>query len=238
MGTVHCFFCGAPGDPGGACRRCQTALPDPRVEVPLTAPCSRCGSRLLVMPFDGGAKIHPCGTCRGLFVPALAWCSLIERPHLAAVLEKRIPPAKMAPGLLVAMVRCPSCNGEMERGRFAASSPIVVDVCTRHGVWLDAGELGEVVDFIAKRARGEAPSEPVGPSGHTFRHGPRVVVVPQPPPSRGIWILRSLVVAIAVAIAARLGVHWYMKKQGAPDISEQGESSAEAAEDATEVLSH
>ena len=46
-----------------------------------------------------------------------------------------------------------------------------------------------------------------------------------------------LLVAIAFAAAARLGVHWYMKKQGGPDISRQGESSAEAAEDATKALS-
>jgi hypothetical protein len=142
---------------------------------------------------------------------------------------------------LVGMVRCASCNNEMERGRFASSSPIVVDVCVRHGVWLDAGELGEVVDFVAKRARGEAPPEPVGPGGHTFRHGPRVIVVrapAPPPPSRTAWIVKSVVVGLVMAVAVRFGIYWYAKKQGAADINREVESSGAAAGEANKAFGH
>jgi Zn-finger nucleic acid-binding protein len=231
-------------------------MPDPDAEVALTTPCPRCNSPLLALPFDGGAKIHPCGTCRGLFVPARAWCTFIERPQLATALEKRIPPAKMTPGALVSLVRCASCNQEMERGRVAASSPIVVDVCVRHGVWLDAGELGEVVDFVAKRARGEAHAATTatgaataggaagaggGVGTDTFVRGPRVVVVrgpvtpPSPPPSRLSWIVRSVLVALVFGVAVRVGIYWFAKKQGIGH--NVGESSAAAADEANKVLS-
>jgi hypothetical protein len=39
----------------------------------------------------------------------------------------------------------------MERGRFAASSNVVVDVCIMHGMWLDRGELTDVVKHAAAR---------------------------------------------------------------------------------------
>ena len=41
----------------------------------------------------------------------------------------------------------------MERGRFGASSNIVIDVCLTHGIWLDSGEVVAVADHAALRAR-------------------------------------------------------------------------------------
>ena len=51
------------------------------------------------------------------------------------------------------MLRCPACSKEMERGRFGASSNIVIDVCVAHGIWLDSGEVVAVADHAALRAR-------------------------------------------------------------------------------------
>ena len=51
------------------------------------------------------------------------------------------------------MLRCPGCSREMERGRFGASSNVVIDVCLTHGVWLDSGEVVAVADHAALRAR-------------------------------------------------------------------------------------
>lgn len=41
----------------------------------------------------------------------------------------------------------------MERGRFGASSTIVIDVCVEHGIWLDSGEIIAVADHAALRGR-------------------------------------------------------------------------------------
>jgi Zn-finger nucleic acid-binding protein len=51
----------------------------------------------------------------------------------------------------------------MNRKNFGESSGIVVDVCTRHGVWFDAGELPRVLAFVQagglERARLRKESE-------------------------------------------------------------------------------
>ena len=38
----------------------------------------------------------------------------------------------------------------MNRENFGRRSGVVVDVCKAHGVWFDAGELGEVVGFVMR----------------------------------------------------------------------------------------
>jgi Zn-finger nucleic acid-binding protein len=45
----------------------------------------------------------------------------------------------------------------MNRKNFGRSSGIIVDVCSRHGVWLDAGELPRVLEFV--RSGGLARAE-------------------------------------------------------------------------------
>jgi hypothetical protein len=37
----------------------------------------------------------------------------------------------------------------MNRKNFAQSSGVVLDVCAKHGVWLDRGELERVLGFVA-----------------------------------------------------------------------------------------
>jgi Zn-finger nucleic acid-binding protein len=44
--------------------------------------------------------------------------------------------------------KCPECSSLMGRKNFAAGSRIVMDVCARHGVWLDGGELRAMLEFI------------------------------------------------------------------------------------------
>jgi Zn-finger nucleic acid-binding protein len=36
----------------------------------------------------------------------------------------------------------------MTRKNFGRSSGVIVDVCTRHGIWFDRGELPRVLDFV------------------------------------------------------------------------------------------
>jgi Zn-finger nucleic acid-binding protein len=42
----------------------------------------------------------------------------------------------------------------MERARFNQKAAIVVDVCPKHGVWLDAGELPRLLDYLKEVADG------------------------------------------------------------------------------------
>jgi len=51
----------------------------------------------------------------------------------------------------------------MNRNNFGGNSGIVVDVCPRHGVWFDPGELPRILDFVQagglERARKRAEQE-------------------------------------------------------------------------------
>jgi Zn-finger nucleic acid-binding protein len=147
------------------CASCQIALPDPAAPEPPTQDrtCPRClTAPLAPVPIEDGAGsvCHVCQHCRGLFVTARSWCAFIARPELATALETRLPPHVAQPAELLAMLSCPICKRQMERGRFAASSSVVVDVCTMHGMWLDAGELGDVTKHGRDRAvAAKAPSD-------------------------------------------------------------------------------
>ncbi len=48
----------------------------------------------------------------------------------------------------------------MDRARFAQRAELVVDVCPPHGLWLDAGELSGILDFVKHRMEGNAPLSP------------------------------------------------------------------------------
>jgi Zn-finger nucleic acid-binding protein len=45
-------------------------------------------------------------------------------------------------------VPCPECARLMNRFNFAHVSGVIVDVCKGHGIWFDAEELRQIVEFI------------------------------------------------------------------------------------------
>ena len=45
---------------------------------------------------------------------------------------------------------CPSCSQLMNRKNFGGISGIIVDVCTLHGTYFDAGELPRVLEFVRR----------------------------------------------------------------------------------------
>jgi Zn-finger nucleic acid-binding protein len=149
----NCYFCGSPGPAGGACQTCLVAIPRPSPEPAATFACPRCAKPLLAIGIAPGATIHACSACHGVFLGARAWCTLIARPELAKQIAQKLTAVGTPASELVRMLSCPSCQRQMERGRFGASSPIVIDVCVQHGMWLDAGEVVAVVEHAAYRSR-------------------------------------------------------------------------------------
>jgi Zn-finger nucleic acid-binding protein len=149
----YCFFCGTGGPAGTQCPSCLVPIPRPSPEVPATYACPRCTTPLLALGIAPSATIHACRGCHGILVGARAWCTLVARPELARAIASRLPARAAAASELVRMLRCPACSKEMERGRFGASSNIVIDVCIAHGMWLDSGEVVAIADHAALRAR-------------------------------------------------------------------------------------
>jgi Zn-finger nucleic acid-binding protein len=151
---------------------------------------------------------------------ARAWCALMSIPDRAPLLAQSVDRSAGAPvASLVETVGCPACARPMERGRFAAGSDVVIDVCERqHGLWLDAGELVGLLGFVARRRevgaegaeREVAASEP----GRDLE----LRIVASQPPSRIVVVERRrgfglpLAVIVVALLAASAGGALFLKR--------------------------
>ncbi len=169
--------------------------------------------------------LHGCNACCGVFVPARAWCMLLAHPE-------RVPKLPAEPlaggGAVLELVRCPICKRSLERGRFAGRSPVVVDLCDRHGLWLDAGELAQILAFCAAERRHPvaveigpmapfAPPPVAGGSGGPGRSG------------RGWWGL--IAAGLLLVGSAGLGYTWFHAR-----LAQRGEDVKRAAEQSGRVM--
>ena len=162
MPALFCSACGQKSSPFASTCTCGAPLREP--EYP-AVPCPACAvakrSAGPLVPFVAEhVTLHGCTTCRGVFVSSRAWCMLLADPDHVPRLPQAPPGGS---GAVLELVHCPVCKKTLERGRYAGRSPVVVDLCDRHGLWLDAGELVDVLAFEREKARGivrppEAPS--------------------------------------------------------------------------------
>jgi Zn-finger nucleic acid-binding protein len=73
---------------------------------------------------------------------------LLERREICGNAVPRRPLAPKGVGVPVRYLPCPTCSALMNRHNFGGTSGVIVDVCGRHGVWFDAGELPRVLTFV------------------------------------------------------------------------------------------
>jgi Zn-finger nucleic acid-binding protein len=110
--------------------------------------CRRCGKPLARRSIGFG-----CAACGGLFIGGDEWDGIVakiragDRVDVATIVPP--PPGSPQPDRLKP-VSCASCGGPMDRLPFGARSGIVVDVCAKHGIWLDGGELVGVLEFVRR----------------------------------------------------------------------------------------
>lgn len=100
--------------------------------------------RMLRCPQDGarlgkgsehGFLVHPCHSCRGLWITGSEWCRLTGSPRGKASRTGVLPEVSWRPALI-----CPSCSRASLTARSARG--IEVDQCSNcRGVWLDADEV-------------------------------------------------------------------------------------------------
>jgi len=45
--------------------------------------------------------------------------------------------------------KCPECSNIMQRKNYMNRSGVIMDVCAEHGLWLDAGELKQIQEWMA-----------------------------------------------------------------------------------------
>jgi Zn-finger nucleic acid-binding protein len=99
-----------------------------------------------------------CPGCRGMFLePGSIEILLsrgagtvweVNRPLLQALVEA--PRAPVAP---LRYRRCPCCDEPMNRSLFGRRSGVIVDRCREHGLWLDSGELRQLLEWTRAGGR-------------------------------------------------------------------------------------
>lgn len=133
--ALHCSGCGhelgleplASGRSKLACPRCRRAFASYRGHGGLLGECEGCG---------------------GQFVEHGLLEELLERREVHRPVTRAARPRENPLSKPVQYLACPNCENLMNRNNFGTTSGIVVDVCSRHGVWFDAGELPRVLAFV------------------------------------------------------------------------------------------
>ncbi len=153
-GARYCQHCGAPLD-----------LPTaPATEATKAVPCPRCAEVVSTLaPRQlGPTSLLECPRCGGTWLDAHTVMSVIAERDRQAALATALPglvaeagASRAHPGE-VRYLKCPECARLMNRENFGRRSGVVVDTCRAHGVWFDAGELGEVVGFVMRGGLDEA----------------------------------------------------------------------------------
>lgn len=146
LATVSCPRCFALTFAEAAfCANCGARRE--RREEAADARCPGCRSGMQSVRV-GATTMLECDTCDGMWVDAGTFERLCaDRESQAAVLHHRTPRAG-AVERRVSYRPCVACGTMMNRVNFAKLSGTIVDVCSRHGTFLDAGELQAIVGFI------------------------------------------------------------------------------------------
>ena len=149
MRCARCFALHYAG--ATVCSRCGATL---GLEASLGVTEHRCPhcrdeTTLIAIQLDEH-RLEECAKCTGVFVDHVT-LERVSRRSEADRGVRALPPAKASVNAAAPVVyrKCPSCDDVMTRRNFGSRSGVIVDVCTKHGVWFDAEELTRILEFIA-----------------------------------------------------------------------------------------
>ena len=113
--------------------------------------CPRCRIAMVALSI-GSTNVRECRRCDGM------WADVETFEHLCSVREEQSAvlgfigarERSVEPLAKVSYVPCPDCSQLMNRSNFARASGVIIDTCKKHGIWFDAGELPQIIEFIQK----------------------------------------------------------------------------------------
>jgi Zn-finger nucleic acid-binding protein len=163
LASVHCAACFTLNvAEANHCVGCGEKLGLEPIELPTDTRCPACHAACIAFGGSSG-RVCECTTCGGQFVEHALLEELLERRELYRVVTRKPPPRQNPLDHPVVYLKCPVCATAMNRNNFGGKSGVVVDVCPRHGVWFDPGELPRILDFVQagglERARQRAQQE-------------------------------------------------------------------------------
>ncbi len=163
---MRCQFCSAPMPKQGfICQFCRkrnsfnlSTLPK-NLEIVNDAEkydCSICKIELENLNIGSKEKvlIQHCSKCDGIFIKENIMKQLIDKQtvdrqkfdHLMIRFIKKNP--RHAIETNAKYKNCPICKKMMKRYNYGAISGVILDRCVQgHGIWLDAGELKQIVEW-------------------------------------------------------------------------------------------
>jgi Zn-finger nucleic acid-binding protein len=185
-GLEHCTYCRADftlheRDLDTVCPRCFARVSDrarycPQCATHLTAEmlageettfvCPVCADDRHLQSRQLGheqVSVLECQRCTGLWLGTQSFLELRNRTsraaeHLRDALRGQPRPQRLQDHAGPLYRHCVRCRKLMSRRQYARGSGIIIDICRDHGIWFDADELQQVLDWIA---RGGDPRNPV-----------------------------------------------------------------------------
>ncbi len=159
---ANCSNCAAPLPPNTSiCTYCKTknnvdlkGIGDYSVHQPESKRfCPRCETKMHTLKVKTKERLYieQCDSCYGLFfdpgeLEYLVSQSVdlvfdINHQKLDEISSNRIQDYG------VKYIKCPVCSKHMNRINFGARSGVIVDKCKEHGIWLDGGELKQIMEW-------------------------------------------------------------------------------------------
>lgn len=106
--------------------------------------CPVCPKTPMIVVEREGIELDWCPECEGLWFDADELEMLTEALNLDADIPDMMTLEKARTN--EAARRCPRCGKDMDKVHMGASPRILIDRCRHaHGLWFDAGELGQAV---------------------------------------------------------------------------------------------
>ncbi len=161
---MDCVNCGAPLPAKSMiCRHCETLNDVDLRAIGATSgtdihsdrDCPRCDVPLhsVNLGVDGGFHIDRCQRCLGIFFDP-GELERILKDSVSGVfevdlrrLDVLVDEEYQQETRQVRYVECPVCGKLMHRRNYGARSGVVIDSCRNHGLWLDGGELGQILKW-------------------------------------------------------------------------------------------
>lgn len=160
----NCINCGAALPPNSlVCAYCKTRndvdlkgiYQHHVAETESQRICPRCDKPLqsIDLKLEGKFLIERCTDCLGLFFDPNELETLLDK-SVSKVFNvdfkqlENINKLRRTRDYPVTYIKCPICRKLMQRHNFGTQSGVIVDKCKEHGIWLDGGELKQLMDWI------------------------------------------------------------------------------------------
>lgn len=153
VATVRCSACFHMNSPDFShCAGCGRALGLEPIAESTSLSCPRCEGILTTFGgAQGAGRLYDCARCGGQLVEHGLLRELLERTEICGALLVRrqaLVTLVQTDADRVRYLPCPTCHALMNRTNFGTQSGVIVDVCAKHGIWFDLGELPKVLDFV------------------------------------------------------------------------------------------